>query len=367
MNLGTAYNVTRAAVPGMIDRGWGRVVMVSSVTGPLVTAEGSVGYSAAKAGMDGLMRGIAIEVADRGVTVNSVAPGWIATGSQTPAEATAGRLHARRAIRHAGRGGRGGGVPRVRPRQLPHRPGRSWSTAATRSRRRRAPDRRQVVAATAHPDRRGPGARRGRGVRETRLLAAGPPPRTPRCQRQDPRGPRAGPPAADRTPRRAPGGSARLPPGHRHRDVRHRGRGDPVRTDARRPERQPHPYPAGAERRRTTRDRRSRLGAVRDGYAARRGGVSAERHRDRDGRALPAGRVGRGRPHLPDGEPGRPHPTRGDRRRGCAPDVRAAGRAGPRPAERAPAARSPAGAHRRTTPRTMRSSGSRSRRSRSSG
>jgi 3-oxoacyl-[acyl-carrier protein] reductase len=91
MNLGTAYNVTRAALPGMIDRGWGRVVMVSSVTGPLVTAEGSVGYSAAKAGMDGLMRGIAIEVARRGVTVNSVAPGWIATGSQTPAEAEAGR------------------------------------------------------------------------------------------------------------------------------------------------------------------------------------------------------------------------------------------------------------------------------------
>ncbi|MGZ8622543.1 MAG: SDR family NAD(P)-dependent oxidoreductase [Actinomycetota bacterium] len=90
MNLGTAYNVTRAAVPGMIDRGWGRVVMVSSVTGPLVTAEGSVGYSAAKAGMDGLMRGIAIEVASRGVTVNSVAPGWIATGSQTPAAAAAG-------------------------------------------------------------------------------------------------------------------------------------------------------------------------------------------------------------------------------------------------------------------------------------
>ncbi len=91
MNLGTAYNVTRAVVPGMIDRGWGRVVMVSSVTGPLVTAVGSVGYSAAKAGMDGLMRGIAIEVASRGVTVNSVAPGWIATGSQTPDEAEAGR------------------------------------------------------------------------------------------------------------------------------------------------------------------------------------------------------------------------------------------------------------------------------------
>jgi 3-oxoacyl-[acyl-carrier protein] reductase len=92
MNLGTAYNVTRAVLPGMVDRGWGRVVMVSSVTGPIVTTEGSVGYSAAKAGMDGLMRGIAIEVAARGVTVNSVAPGWIATGSQTPDEAEAGRF-----------------------------------------------------------------------------------------------------------------------------------------------------------------------------------------------------------------------------------------------------------------------------------
>lgn len=92
MNLGSAYNVTRAAVPGMLERGWGRVVMVSSVTGPLVTTVGSVGYSAAKAGMDGLMRGIAIEVARRGVTVNSVAPGWIATGSQTPDEAEAGRF-----------------------------------------------------------------------------------------------------------------------------------------------------------------------------------------------------------------------------------------------------------------------------------
>jgi 3-oxoacyl-[acyl-carrier protein] reductase len=90
LNLGTAYTVTRAVVPGMVERGWGRVVMVSSVTGPVVTDPGSVGYSAAKAGMDGLMRGIAIEVADRGVTVNSVAPGWIATGSQTPAEAKAG-------------------------------------------------------------------------------------------------------------------------------------------------------------------------------------------------------------------------------------------------------------------------------------
>jgi 3-oxoacyl-[acyl-carrier protein] reductase len=92
LNLHTAYNVTRAILPGMAERGWGRVVMVSSVTGPLVTNEGSAGYSAAKAGMDGLMRGLAIEVGKLGVTVNSVAPGWIASGSQLPEEATAG-LH----------------------------------------------------------------------------------------------------------------------------------------------------------------------------------------------------------------------------------------------------------------------------------
>ncbi len=89
-NLGTAFNVTRAVVPGMVERGWGRVVMVSSVTGPFVSDPGSIGYSAAKAGMDGLMRAIAIEVGVAGVTVNSVAPGWIATGSQLPSEAVAG-------------------------------------------------------------------------------------------------------------------------------------------------------------------------------------------------------------------------------------------------------------------------------------
>jgi 3-oxoacyl-[acyl-carrier protein] reductase len=75
----------------MVARGRGRIVMVSSVTGPLVTNPRSAGYSAAKAGMDGLMRAIAIEVARGGVTVNSVAPGWIATGSQTQQEVVAGR------------------------------------------------------------------------------------------------------------------------------------------------------------------------------------------------------------------------------------------------------------------------------------
>jgi 3-oxoacyl-[acyl-carrier protein] reductase len=91
MNLGTAYNVTRRVLPGMVDRGWGRIVMVSSVTGPVVTYAGLTAYSAAKAGMDGLMRGVAIEVASRGVTVNSVQPGFVATGSQTAAEHEVGR------------------------------------------------------------------------------------------------------------------------------------------------------------------------------------------------------------------------------------------------------------------------------------
>ncbi len=90
MNLTTAFNVTRRAVPGMVEHGWGRIVMVSSVTGPLVTNPGSTGYGAAKGGMDGLMRGLALELGPHGITVNSVAPGWIATGSQTDEEADAG-------------------------------------------------------------------------------------------------------------------------------------------------------------------------------------------------------------------------------------------------------------------------------------
>ena len=121
LSLKTAFNVTRAVLPQMLERGWGRIVMVSSVTGPLVTNPGSAGYSAAKAGMDGLMRAVAIEAARGGVTVNSVAPGWIATGSQTPEEAVAGTEHADRQIGHA-RGDRGRGrVPRVGGCELPHR------------------------------------------------------------------------------------------------------------------------------------------------------------------------------------------------------------------------------------------------------
>jgi 3-oxoacyl-[acyl-carrier protein] reductase len=89
--LTTAANVTRAALPAMLERRYGRVVNVSSVTGPLVSSPGESGYSAAKAGLDGLTRALAVEAGPSGVTVNSVAPGWIATGSSTERELEAGR------------------------------------------------------------------------------------------------------------------------------------------------------------------------------------------------------------------------------------------------------------------------------------
>jgi 3-oxoacyl-[acyl-carrier protein] reductase len=89
-NLRTAFAVTRAALPPLVASGHGRIVFVSSVTGPLVSNPGSAVYGAAKAGILGLMRGLAIEVGRQGVTVNAVMPGWIATGSQLPEEAIGG-------------------------------------------------------------------------------------------------------------------------------------------------------------------------------------------------------------------------------------------------------------------------------------
>ncbi|MFY9577984.1 MAG: SDR family NAD(P)-dependent oxidoreductase [Gaiellaceae bacterium] len=91
ITLKTAFHMTQAVLPEMVERGHGRIVMVSSVTGPLVTAPGSAAYAAAKGAMDGLMRTIAIENGRAGVTVNSVAPGWIETASSEPDELVAGR------------------------------------------------------------------------------------------------------------------------------------------------------------------------------------------------------------------------------------------------------------------------------------
>jgi 3-oxoacyl-[acyl-carrier protein] reductase len=90
ITLKTAFHTTQAVLPSMVERRYGRIVMVSSVTGPYVTAPGSTAYAAAKGAMDGMMRTIAFENGRFGITANSVAPGWIATASSTPDENTAG-------------------------------------------------------------------------------------------------------------------------------------------------------------------------------------------------------------------------------------------------------------------------------------
>ena len=89
-NLDTAFLATRAVLPGMQQQGWGRVVMVASVTGPVMAMRDEAAYAAAKAGMVGLARSVGLDYAADGVTANAVAPGWIATGSQTADEVIQG-------------------------------------------------------------------------------------------------------------------------------------------------------------------------------------------------------------------------------------------------------------------------------------
>ncbi len=91
ITLMTAFHTTQAVLPGMVERRYGRIVMVSSVTGPLVTAPGSTAYATAKGAMDAMMRTIAIEHGRDGITANSVAPGWIATASSEPDELEAAK------------------------------------------------------------------------------------------------------------------------------------------------------------------------------------------------------------------------------------------------------------------------------------
>ncbi|MCU1549836.1 MAG: Dehydrogenase with different specificity [Glaciihabitans sp.] len=91
MNLTSAFLITRALIPAMRQARWGRIINVSSVSGPVMASRSDVAYAAAKAGMVGLTRALAVDEASLGITANAVAPGWIASGSQLTSEVEEGR------------------------------------------------------------------------------------------------------------------------------------------------------------------------------------------------------------------------------------------------------------------------------------
>ena len=88
-NMTTAFLMSRAAVPVMTAAGYGRIVSVGSTTGAVNAMPGQSTYAAAKAGLVGFSRALALEVIGRGVTVNVVAHGYVETGSQLQFESAA--------------------------------------------------------------------------------------------------------------------------------------------------------------------------------------------------------------------------------------------------------------------------------------
>ena len=77
-NLDSCFNMSKQVCDGMVDRGWGRIINISSVNGQK-GAFGQTNYSAAKAGMHGFTKALALEVARKGVTINTISPGYIGT------------------------------------------------------------------------------------------------------------------------------------------------------------------------------------------------------------------------------------------------------------------------------------------------
>jgi acetoacetyl-CoA reductase len=77
-NLDSVFNMTKPVCDSMVDRGWGRIINISSINGQK-GAFGQTNYSAAKAGMHGFTKALALEVARKGVTVNTISPGYIGT------------------------------------------------------------------------------------------------------------------------------------------------------------------------------------------------------------------------------------------------------------------------------------------------
>lgn len=86
-NLDSAFYVTHAALPTLRQSAHGRIIMMSSVTGPVMAIKNDVAYATSKAGMVGFTKALAVDEAIRGITVNAVAPGWIQTDSQLESEA----------------------------------------------------------------------------------------------------------------------------------------------------------------------------------------------------------------------------------------------------------------------------------------
>ena len=77
-NLDSLFNMTKQVADGMVERGWGRIINISSVNGSK-GAFGQTNYSAAKAGVHGFSKALALEVAKKNVTVNTISPGYIGT------------------------------------------------------------------------------------------------------------------------------------------------------------------------------------------------------------------------------------------------------------------------------------------------
>ncbi len=124
-NLDSVFNMTKPVCDGMVERGWGRIINISSVNGQK-GAFGQTNYSAAKAGMHGFTKALALEVARKGVTVNTISPGYIGTkmvmaipkevlDTQDPAADPDG------APGQAGRSGRPGRLPGLRRGRVRHR------------------------------------------------------------------------------------------------------------------------------------------------------------------------------------------------------------------------------------------------------
>jgi len=91
LNINTTFHCCRAVLPGMAARGFGRIVNISSVTGPVVSIDGSSAYATAKAAVTGMTRAVALEYGGQGITCNAILPGWIATESSSPTEIRAGK------------------------------------------------------------------------------------------------------------------------------------------------------------------------------------------------------------------------------------------------------------------------------------